>query len=134
MTTSRYFELLDEHGRAPAYTRQPDGTEVENPNFNEPEPINEVGVTVAIPTIVAGELVPLAQTLVIRQSPQLSDDLHARVVPGTRVIEVGPTGIIAADALVASGQYREVDPPKHLRKQPARDPHTKDAGEPGKEA
>lgn len=79
----RYFELLDHIGVAA------DG---------ELEPIREVGVAIAIPLMVDGEIVAVPQTVVLRP-----------VQPGARIVATDDPRIVAA--LAESGQYREVDPP-----------------------
>lgn len=107
---ARYFELTQDLGVAPAYVRDDNGLEVPNPRKDEPDPLTEIGITVPVPTMAGGEVISDARRAVIRSRETRDDDLHARIIPGTRVVET--THPAVASVLLESGQYRECDPPK----------------------
>ena len=94
-TESRFFELADHHGRDYA---------------GNPEPIQEVGVSIATPTMTkSGTLTEVSHALVIVQAAALTEKLVARVIPNTRIIETSSHQV--ASALLSCGQYQEIDPP-----------------------
>lgn len=72
-----------------------------------PEPIHEVGVALAVPTMVEGDIVDVPQRVTVHP------------IPGTRTIKTDDPLIAAG--LLSSGQYHEVDPPtqKDLKKERA---------------
>jgi hypothetical protein len=94
-TDSRFFELADQHGR----------------DYDDnPEPIQEIGLSIAVPTMTkSGELTEISQRLTIGQAPRVTDQLFARVIPNTRIVET--TSNQVASALLACGQYTEIEPP-----------------------
>lgn len=69
----------------------------------EPDLISEVGIGVATPTLVEGELVAVVENIVLKHIPG-----HPRIVRSAdpRVV----------DGLLASGQYHEIDPPTSAQK------------------
>jgi hypothetical protein len=94
-TESRFFELAADHGRDHA---------------DNPEPIQEVGVSIAVPTMTkGGELTEVSHGLIIGRADKLSKQLFARVIPDTRIVETSSHEVAAA--LLSCGQYVEIDPP-----------------------
>jgi hypothetical protein len=106
----RYFTLHETLGLAPAYVRTDDGLEVPNPRAGELDPINEVGISVSIPTMVGKDVLDLPARIVIAPAESLPDKVRARVIPGTRIIETDNDRV--ATALLGCDQYAETDPPK----------------------
>ena len=98
---NRYFQLLDEHGLSPV--------------TGKPDPIVCVGLAVAVPTMVKGEVVREIKRVEITSAPEAKRTKDnpvadcARILPGSRVIECSDHRF--ADGIAASGQYVEVDPP-----------------------
>lgn len=78
----RHFRLLDHLGLD---------------SEGNPEPIHEVGLAVAIPTIRGGEIVDIEERVTVKAAP------------GTRVIKTDDP--LVAGALLGSGQFEEIDPP-----------------------
>lgn len=62
-----------------------------------PEPIHEIGVALAVPTAVGGEIVDVPQRVTVKP------------IPGTRTVKTDDPLIY--HGLLSSGQYHEVDPP-----------------------
>jgi hypothetical protein len=97
MSDSRYFALRGEHGVDHA---------------GNPEPLAHVGLSVVAPTAIpapAGmEIADVPHVVSIEQADKLGD-ARARIVPGTRFIETADA--LLAGALLACGQYEEVDKP-----------------------
>ena len=95
MSDSRYFALRDEHG-----TDHEDNL----------QPIQEIGLSIPNPTARALGL-PLVDKVVISQldDDEFGDEHPARVIPGTRLVET--RDFIVAEALLACGQYDELDGP-----------------------
>lgn len=83
MSDDRYLKLKDHIGL--------------HHETGELDPIREVGVAVAVPTIEGDEIVEVSHRVT----------LHP--IPGTRVLKVENPQV--ANALLASGQYDEIDPP-----------------------
>lgn len=119
MPDSRYFELNDDVGLAPAHLTGSDGQPVENPAAGSPEPLQQVSLVVGVPTMVGGDLVDVAQTVELKP------------IAGTRILKVD-------DALVASAMgghphFHEIDAPSQKDLKGARST-TEDARAAGEEA
>jgi hypothetical protein len=95
---TRYFELKDTVGIEPSHVQADDGTISENPKAGELQPIVEVGIVVAVPEMIDGELVSSLGRKTVKALPD------SRIVPAEHPA--------IADALLSSGQYVEVDPPQ----------------------
>jgi hypothetical protein len=113
MPDSRYFELLDHVGLEPEFVNERDpktGELKPHPNAGQPGPIVQVGIDVATPSIdkKTGDLVTQVKHLVLKP-----------VEAGGRVLSTDNPA--AATALLESGQYREVDPPKSKQTRTARE-------------
>jgi hypothetical protein len=94
-TESRFFELADHHGRD---------------HDNNPEPLAQVGVAIAVPTMTkAGIITDRSHGLRIEPAAALTKTTFARIIPDTRIVET--TSHQVASALLACGQYAEIDPP-----------------------
>lgn len=107
MPNTRYFELNDDVGRDPE---------------GNPEPLKEIGVAIAVPTVKDGEIVDVPQRIALQP------------IAGTRIVKIDDP--LAAGALVASGLVHEIDPPdqKDLKKQRAATQDAREtAAEGGKE-
>lgn len=101
MAQKRYFQLNDDVGL--------------NPVTGKADPIAAVGLVVAVPRMVKGELLVEQQRLEIKvlTDQELAGRKQkppARILPSSRLIEVDEPRV--ADGLAGSGQYREVDPPE----------------------
>jgi hypothetical protein len=93
MSDTRYFALRDEHG---------------TDHEENLQPIVEVGLSIPNPLAAAlGH--DVKDKVVIVQHDELTDELPARVIPGTRLIETND--FIVAESLLACGQYEEVGAP-----------------------
>lgn len=79
----RYFQLLDTIGL--------------NAEQN-PEPIHEIGIALAVPTVQGGDIVDVPQRVTLKP------------IPGTRTVKVDDP--LVAAALATCGQYEEVDAPR----------------------
>lgn len=75
------------------------------------EPLTEIGVSVPVPAlnVDSGELEVRSQGMTIRPEKALSDEVVARIIPDTRFVET--TSAVIASALLACGQYEQIDPP-----------------------
>jgi hypothetical protein len=91
MSDSRFFVLRDEHGID------------HEANL---EPIQEIGLSIPNPLALSLGMEMTAKH-VISQHAELTDDLAARVIPGTRIVETND--FIVAEALLACQQYDEFD-------------------------
>ncbi len=118
-----YVKLPDYVGVAPAFIRTTDGLEVENPRAGELDPLNNVGVTIPVPTMVGGEVVNDSRRVQILPAAEPVDTdaptidakgrlLAARIVPDTRVVESGHPAITA---LLLDAGYLPCDPPEATR-------------------
>lgn len=97
-TPSRFFELAAEHGRDHADNLQP---------------LTQVGVSMPVVRMIhtaKGERIPsvVSHSLAIDPADRLEDAL-ARIIPDTRIIETASPQV--ASALLACGQYQEIDQP-----------------------
>lgn len=118
MSDARYFELNDDVGLAPSHIVK-NGQEVENPAAGTPEPISEVSLTVGVPTMVDGELLPIAQTVTLKP------------IPGTRILKVEDA--LVANAMGSHPLLHEIDAPSKKDLAGARTT-TEDARSAGEEA
>lgn len=105
----RYFALNADVGLAPPYIRTRAGLDVPNERAGEPEPLREIGVAVPVPVMAGNDVVDDRRRVFIRPAAQRDELLQARIIPGTRVVEVAHPAI--ANLLIACGQYHEVAPP-----------------------
>ncbi len=72
------------------------------------EPIGEVALTLNMPQMVAGGVLPTAtQVCTIRPAEALSDDVLVRIIPGTRIIET--SSMLCAQALYSRAEYQQLD-------------------------
>jgi hypothetical protein len=116
MTNSRFFELEDHVGLAPSHTISKKGLEVPNdgthgrPAAGEPEPLSALSVNIPIARQQGDDVVQDIATITIEPSEQFDDKLHARILPGSRIVECRHPAL--PDLLLNTGHYREVDPPK----------------------
>jgi hypothetical protein len=91
-----WFELRSEHGVDYAENR---------------EPIREVALTLSLPQMTPGGVIASGQQVcVIRPADELTDEMPARVIPGTRIIET--SSLLTAQALYSRAEYEQlVDEP-----------------------
>lgn len=101
---SRFLKLPDSVGVAPKYVIK-DGEEVENPRAGELEPLSSIGVPIAIPVMSGKEVVEQSSTYHITPSEKLGKGELARIVPGTRSVEVDHEGL--ANVLITQAGYVE---------------------------
>lgn len=74
------------------------------------EPIVDFGLSIPAPQFAAGEVLPTAASRVrIQEADELTDDVHARVIPRTRIIETRDLRI--ATAVHALGLFERIEPP-----------------------
>jgi hypothetical protein len=74
------------------------------------EPIQEVGVSVAVPQIVAGSVIDSgSERLIIRAHPELTDNMPIRVIPGTRIVETSNEAL--ASVILAAGTFDQIEKP-----------------------
>lgn len=109
MPDSRHFELNGDVGLAPRYLQGPDGEPVENPAAGTPDPLVRFGVTVAVPTLVDGELVAVATAIDIERAPALSDTVRSRVIPDTRIVETSDA--LVANVIAQHPAFHEIESP-----------------------
>jgi hypothetical protein len=78
------------------------------------EPLVEIGVTLAVPTMIKDpdtgkdELAEAVTSLTISSQASLGD-LQARVLPGTRIIETADQRV--TQALLGTGHWQQIDAP-----------------------
>jgi hypothetical protein len=84
---SVFLTYPDHLGVAPAVIVK-DGAEVPNPKAGEPEPLAAIGVALSVPTMAGGEVVDSSTVYTIKPAEKLAAGDLARIVPGTRTIEV----------------------------------------------
>lgn len=109
---SVYLTLPDNVGLAPDYIRNKDGVLVENPKAGEPEELTSIGVPIQIPVMAGGEVIDSTQTYRIEPAPKLGDGEWARIIPGTRIVEVNHEGLV--NVLRTLAGYVDCDPPKKI--------------------
>lgn len=105
-----YLELVEDVGLAPAFLRQPDGTEVENPAAGEPEPLNNIRFQIPVPVMVDGQLAMTTNSAHVVPGDDLDEVTLTRIIPGTRVVHTQAPAVV--DVLMNTGHYRLVDPPE----------------------
>jgi hypothetical protein len=116
MPNSRFLELVDDVGLAPSHTVSKKGLEVPNdgthgrPAAGEPEPLASIRVNIPVPVEVAGEVIADIRSIELKPSETFDDRLFARILPNSRIVECRHPALV--DALLGTGHYREVDPPK----------------------
>jgi hypothetical protein len=129
---SRFLELVDDVGLAPDYTISKKGLEVPNdgthgrPAAGEPEPLAEISVNVPVPVQVGGDVLTDVRPIKLKPSQEFDERLHARILPGTRIVECRHPALF--EALLSTGHYHEVDPPKSEQAHVARDKKPGNAG------
>ena len=101
---SRFLKLPDTVGVAPKYVIK-DGVEVENPHAGELEPLSSIGVPIAIPVMSGKDVVEQSSTYRIEPAAKLGKGEWARIVPGTRSVEVDHVGL--ANVLITQAGYVE---------------------------
>ena len=101
---SVFLKLPDSVGVAPKYILK-DGEEVENPHAGELEPLNSIGVPISIPVMNGKEVVEQSSTYHIKPAEKLGKGELARIVPGTRSVEVDHVGL--ANVLIQQAGYVE---------------------------
>lgn len=124
--TSRFFELHDTAGLAPAFVRNDQGLEVPNERVGEPDPLTEIGVNIPMPTMVGDQVATTTAHVAIRPADVLDEQLQSRILPGTRIVET--THPAVGSLLLETGLYHEIDPPRSVQ------PHKpKTTGRPGQD-
>ena len=101
---SRFLKLPDTIGVAPKYIVK-DGEEVENPRAGELEPLSSIGVPISIPVMSGKDVIEQSSTYHITPSEKLGKGELARIVPGTRSVEVDHEGL--ANVLITQAGYVE---------------------------
>lgn len=101
---SRFLKLPDSVGVAPKYLIK-DGEQVENPRAGELEPLSSIGVPIAIPVMSGKDVVEQVSTYHIKPAEKLGKGDLARIVPGTRSVEVSHEGL--ANVLIQQAGYVE---------------------------
>ena len=101
---SRFLKLPDTIGVAPKYVIK-DGEEVENPRAGELEPLSSIGVPISIPVMSGKDVIEQSSTYHITPSEKLGKGELARIVPGTRSVEVDHEGL--ANVLITQAGYVE---------------------------
>ena len=101
---SVFLKLPDTVGVAPKYIVK-GGEEVENPRAGELEPLSSIGVPIAIPVMNGKEVVEQSSTYRIKPAEKLGKGEWARIVPGTRSVEVDHAGL--ANVLIQQAGYVE---------------------------
>lgn len=131
-TKSRFYELNDDIGLAPAWIVCPKtGLEIPNERAGEPDPLNNIGINIPIPTqLPSGEIVDTTRRAPIEPGEQLDEVLRARIIPGTRIVETDHPAV--GNVLLETGHYHEIDPPKS--EQPRRPSTTTTTSPAGEEA
>lgn len=119
MPDSAYFELNDDVGLAPSHLTGPDGEPVENPAAGTPDPLTHLSLTIGVPTMVDGEILPVSQTVELEP------------IPGTRILKVDDQ--LVANAMRSHPLYHEIDAPSQKDLKGSRK-DTEDARAAGKEA
>lgn len=112
MSEPRFFELNDDVGLAHTHLTGPDGPDsepVENPAAGSPEPLQRVSLTIGVPTMVAGEVLPVATAVQIEPAARIEEHTRCRVIPDTRVVEVADP--LIANAMSGHPHFHEIDPP-----------------------
>lgn len=116
MPNSRFLELVDDVGLAPAHTLSKKGLEVPNdgthgrPAAGEPEPLASIRVNIPVPVQVEGDVITDIRSIELKPSETFDERLFARILPNSRIVECRHPALV--DALLGTGHYREVDPPK----------------------
>ena len=105
---SIYLTLPEGVGLAPDFI-QKDGVAVPNPKAGELEPLTSIGVPIQIPVMAGNEVIDSTQTYRIEQAESLADGEWARIVPGSRIVEVNHDGL--ANVLRTHAGYIDCDPP-----------------------
>ena len=93
------------------------------------EPLHEIGLAIAVPTVLDGEVVEVPQRITITAADQLSDGDAARFIAGTRIVEVADLRV--RDALLQSGLCHETDAPSKRQVAKQKDTTTDAAREAG---
>lgn len=106
---SVYLTLPDTVGLAPDYIRK-DGVLVPNPKAGEPEELTSIGVPIQMPVMADGEVIDSTHTYRIEPAPSLGEGEWARIIPGTRIVEVNHEGLVNVLRTVAG--YVDCDPPR----------------------
>ena len=84
-----------------------------NPKAGEPRELLEIGVPVELPAVSDA---PNVSRFIIEPAPDLGAR-WARIVPGTRIVEVSHPGL--AGVLIGDAGYVHTDPPKTTTRKPA---------------
>ena len=101
---SRFLKLPDTVGVAPKYIVK-DGEEVENPRAGELEPLSSIGVPIPIAVMSGKDVVQQVSTIHIKPAEKLGKGDLARIVPGTRSVEVSDE--LIANILIQQAGYVE---------------------------
>lgn len=105
---SIFLTLPDNVGVAPDFI-QKDGVAVPNPKAGELEPLTSIGVPIQIPVMAGNEVIDSTQTYRIEKADSLAEGEWARIIPGTRIVEVNHDGL--ANVLRTHANYVDCDPP-----------------------
>jgi len=89
---STYLQMPEDAGIEPAFITK-DGVAVPNPKAGEPQPLCQIGVPMSIPVMADGEVIDSSQTFTILPADALKEGEWARIVPGTRTVEVNHDGL-----------------------------------------
>lgn len=113
-----YFELNDDQGIEHSHLRNPvTGEEFENPRAGELAPLNNIGFQISVERPVMRDdsgvdVITTTARVAIVPAERLDEKLHARILPGTRIVEVAHPAV--ANALIETGHYHRIDPPAYL--------------------
>lgn len=95
----------------PAFIVDPGtGLEIPNPIAGELRVLNNIGITVPIATELEGDVIDVMHRAEIKQAGKIDEQLRARIIPGTRVVETDHPAVI--NMLQAHG-YVLCDPPSN---------------------
>lgn len=116
---SRCFRLINPPPEHTHITDPATGEPVENPRAGEPQPFLGVGRSYAVPTMVGGELIPVAQTAYVGVPGFLK--AHRQALPSQLLpVDVSEDGQVitatgvAAQLLAEHDLFEECDPPKRV--------------------
>jgi len=109
------FLMYPDHlGVAPAVIIK-DGVEVANPQAGEPEPLCAIGIALSVPTISGGEVVDSSSVITIKPAEKLGKGDLARIVPGTRTVEVA--NALVENKLRQENGFIDATPEKTTKKE-----------------
>ncbi len=123
-TRTRFFALANPTYE-PAYVTDPaSGEPVENPRAGEPRPFNHWLVTIATPTMVDGDVVDVAEPIVVACDLTPDAALQAHQANGVSIhaVETHENGTVVQvddarlqNVFAASDAWTEVEPPSGAR-------------------